>query len=207
MRDRCWPPRGARGRRTEGPERRRVGRVRRGSSRRLAPPGGTYNRGVLRRHAVSRGPRFAAPVLAVAALAVPALLAGPTSAGATDACGSATGATLAAVDSTVVDDVYANELSGSEVSSDLAHVTDDADLISAVVGGSSAPVLESCFRLFPSTTNRVRCAYWRSPCRRMISNSSRWSFLFSFACPAQHTRRWRRRRRLRIRPWLPWMRI
>lgn len=79
----------------------------------------------------------------MAALAVPALLAGPTSAGATDACGSATGATLAAVDSTVVDDVYANELSGSEVSSDLAHVTDDADLISAVVGGSSAAALRA----------------------------------------------------------------
>jgi hypothetical protein len=98
---------------------------------------------VLRRHAVSWGPRFIAPALAVATFAMPALLAGPASAVAVDGCGSATAATLAAVDSTVVDDIYANELSGSEVSSDLAHVTSDGDLISAVVAGSSAAALRA----------------------------------------------------------------
>jgi hypothetical protein len=86
---------------------------------------------------------LAAPVLAVAALAMAALLAGPASGRAIDACGSATGATVAAVDSTVVDDIYANELSGSEVSSDLAHVTGDGDLISAVVAGSRAATLRA----------------------------------------------------------------
>ena len=87
---------------------------------------------------------LAAGGLALASLAV----AGPaSSAGAGAACGASTVATIAAADATVTTDIYRNELTGAEVTFDLARITGAADLISAVASGNRAATLKAVSRI------------------------------------------------------------
>lgn len=80
--------------------------------------------------------------VAASAVVLSAVLSGggtsALAAAAADACGAQTAATIATADQTVLTDVYLNELSGTEVSDDLAHVTGAADLIAAVASNQAA---------------------------------------------------------------------
>src|SRR5579872_1491129 len=67
------------------------------------------------------------------ALAIGMLVLGVAApAAASTPCAGATAGTVAAVDAAVASNIYRNELSGTEVSWDVAHVTGAADLASAV---------------------------------------------------------------------------
>jgi hypothetical protein len=65
----------------------------------------------------------------------------------TRACGSSTGATVAAVDAIVAGRIYRNELAGTEVSADLAHVNGASDLTSAAAAGDRAAALRAVRRV------------------------------------------------------------
>ena len=94
--------------------------------------------------------RLTAVIVASAPLAAAALFGetgSPAYAGPAAACGTAGVATVAAVDATAATDIYANELSGTEVSFDAAQVTGAADLLSAVAAGNRAAVLRAVTRI------------------------------------------------------------
>jgi hypothetical protein len=59
---------------------------------------------------------------------------------ASSACGPASAATIASVDEIVARGIYAGEISGSEVSADVAHVTGSQALLSALAGNNAAAV-------------------------------------------------------------------
>ena len=63
------------------------------------------------------------------------------------ACGPAAQATVAAVDATVAEHIYANELAGDEVSSDIAHVTGAADLRKAVAADNLVAAFAAARRI------------------------------------------------------------
>lgn len=101
----------------------------------------------MRRLRVVRSVGVAVFAIAVAAFAG---FGSGASAGATVAtgrCGAAAGATIAAVDATVAADIYHNELNGSEVRADLAHVTGAADLLRALARDDRAAVRAATARL------------------------------------------------------------
>jgi hypothetical protein len=62
-------------------------------------------------------------------------------------CGVSTWATVASVDAAVARRIYRNELAGSEVSEDLAHVGAASDLAAAAASGNPAPALRAVHRL------------------------------------------------------------
>jgi hypothetical protein len=65
----------------------------------------------------------------------------------TPACGSATQATVAAVDAAVAEHIYANELAGGEVKSDIANVVGAGDLRKAVVADDLAATFNAARRI------------------------------------------------------------
>ena len=62
-------------------------------------------------------------------------------------CGMASASTVGVVDATVTADIYQNELAGSEVTADLAHIAGAGDLISAVASDSRAETLKAVSRI------------------------------------------------------------
>jgi hypothetical protein len=84
----------------------------------------------------------------IASLAAAALTLAPADAGASDpACRGATQTTLAAVDAAVAAHIYANELSGREVKTDIANVTGAADLRAAVAADNAKATRAAVLRL------------------------------------------------------------
>ena len=97
------------------------------------------NRGAMRRRAA----------VALIALALILVFSAATdrSTRSTRDCGVSTGPTIAAVDAIVARRIYQNELAGSEVSEDLAHVGAASDLASATARGDPAAAFRAVHRL------------------------------------------------------------
>ena len=93
-----------------------------------------------------RSRAVAAPVLVALAFAASAAAAtpGPVSQA---RCGAATAAALAAADGSVARDIYRNELGGTEVRWDLAHVTSASDLLNAVARDDPAAARAAVSRI------------------------------------------------------------
>jgi hypothetical protein len=91
----------------------------------------------------------AAVALTALAVGTPGVGRAAGSAGASAvACGErAAAAAVAAVDATVANDIYANELAGTEVSFDLAHIASAGDLLAAVSTDDSAATLAAVSRI------------------------------------------------------------
>jgi hypothetical protein len=104
-----------------------------------------YNRRVPRDQTLAWRPRVALVSLATVAAASVFFMAVASAAPA--ACGSATSTTLASVDATVLNEIYANELSGGEVTRDLAQVINSSALITSVIDGNRTAALAAVKRI------------------------------------------------------------
>jgi hypothetical protein len=71
----------------------------------------------------------------------------PSSARAGAGCGTASASTVALVDGTVTAYIYRNELVGTEVTADLAHITAAGDLVRAVASGNRASTVKAVSRI------------------------------------------------------------
>ncbi|HEX4034508.1 MAG TPA: hypothetical protein VHX66_08700 [Solirubrobacteraceae bacterium] len=85
-------------------------------------------------------------ITATAAL-VAALLVSPTAGAADGACGSLTSSVTQAVDAQVISNIYANELSGREVSQDLAQIAAAPDLLAGVAADAPAATFKAVKRI------------------------------------------------------------
>jgi hypothetical protein len=101
-----------------------------------------------RRHAAALAIVVAALTLGACAGGAPAHTADSAPAHQADApCGAAAQATIAAVDAAVTAHIYANEIAGREVNTDIAHVTAAADLSKAVAADDAAATHTAVLRL------------------------------------------------------------
>jgi hypothetical protein len=101
-----------------------------------------------RHRAARRRLRLPTALLGVTAVLAVALGGGAdTSSGASAACGSASAAVRYAVDNRIARAIYAKELSGPEVKTDLAHVDTASDLISAVANDNASAALAATTRI------------------------------------------------------------
>ena len=97
---------------------------------------------------VSRRARVTALLLLAGTAAIAAFAAVHAStARAGASCGTASASTVGAVDATVTADIYRNELAGTEVTADLAHITGAADLVRAVAADNRAATLKAVSRI------------------------------------------------------------
>jgi hypothetical protein len=129
-----------------------------------APPGGYRRRG---RCALARrlGPwpwLLAAAALAIVTLAVRA----EDSSASPTACGSASAGVHYTFENSVVRAIYARELSGPEVRTDLAHVTGASDLLSAVANDDAAATLTAVTRI-------VYTPHWHIVRLRVLDSAGR----------------------------------
>jgi hypothetical protein len=110
------------------------------------PPAGSDRTG--RRRAARRRLGLPAALLGATAVLAGALAGGAApSSGASAACGSATAGVRYAVDNRIARAIYAKELSGPEVKTDLAHVDTASDLISAVANDDASAALAATTRI------------------------------------------------------------
>lgn len=78
-------------------------------------------------------------------------------------CGTASAATVASVDAMVARRIYSGELRGSEVSTDIAHITGDRELVSALASSNSATVAAEVHKL-------VYTPHWHIVRLRVLKN-------------------------------------